>query len=147
MQQQKAILDTFSIPVNPKAIGNTKKSIIDTHNQAHKERGLKHVKHIQAAEMVNGGLRKKVRRGCKNTVPEDHSEGLAYWIKCMGLLKFKVLLFMVIQWLVYISKGDVYLWLEKIKYGVPSIKWAKDFVEDHQWGLTEEKMRLLDITR
>ena len=33
--------------------------------------------------MVKGGLRKKVRHGRKNTVPEDHREGLTYWIKCM----------------------------------------------------------------
>ena len=33
--------------------------------------------------MVKGGLRKKVRRGHKNMVPEDHREGLTDWIKCM----------------------------------------------------------------
>ena len=36
---------------------------------------------------------------------------------------------------------------EKIKDGVQSIKWDKAFVEDPQWGLTEAKMRPLDITR
>ena len=79
-------------------------------------------------------------------VPEDHHEGLIYWIKCMLLLNLKVTLFMVIHWLVYVAKGDGLLWLGKIKDGVPSIKLDKVFVEDPQWGLTEAKSQSLDIT-
>ena len=48
----------------------------------------------------------------------------------MLLLNLKVTLFMVIQWLVYVAKGDGLLWLGKIKDGVPSIEWAKAFVKD-----------------
>ena len=97
--------------------------------------------------MVKGGLRKKVRHVHKNTVPEDHCEDLAYWIKCMQLINFKFPLFMVIQQLFCVAKGGGWLWLEKFKDGVPSIKWDKYFVEDPQWGMTEAKMRPLETMR
>ena len=91
-------------------------------------------------------MRKKIRYGRNNTVSEDHRKCLEDWIKCMWLLNFKVPLFMVIHQLFYVSKGSGCLWLENFKYGVPSIKWAKDFVEDPQWGPTEAKMGPLDRT-
>ena len=47
---------------------------------------------------------------------------------------------MVIQRLVYITKGVGFLWLDDFNDGLPSIKWAKAFVEDPHWGLTEDKM-------
>ena len=77
----KAILGIFSIKVTPQAIGQMKKSIIDTCKQSHEERVSKRVKHIRAVEMFKGGLRKKVRLVQQNTVLEDHREGLADWIK------------------------------------------------------------------
>ena len=97
--------------------------------------------------MVKGGLRNKVRRGRKNMVPGEHHEGFTDWIKYILSLNFKVPLYVVIQRLVYVSKGAGCLWLEFFMDGVTFIKWSKYLVEDPQWGLTEEKMRPLDITR
>ena len=51
----------------------------------------------------------------------------------------------MIHKLVYVVKGTGCLWLDKFKDGVPSIKWAKYFVEDPQWGPTEAKMCRLGI--
>ena len=55
--------------------------------------------------MVKGGLRKKFRRVHKNTVKEDHREGLVNRIKYMRLLIFKVPILMVIHRLVCVAKG------------------------------------------
>ena len=102
-----AILETFNITVTPQTIGQMKKKNIYTCRQAHEERRSKRVKHIRAAEIFKVGLRKKVRRGRKNTVPEDHHEGITEKIKWMQSLNFKVPLFVVIQRLVCIANGAV----------------------------------------
>ena len=104
---------------------------------------LETCQNVRAAELVKGGMRKKVRHIRKNNVPEDHRKILVDWIKCIRWLNFKVPLFMVIQWLVYITKEVRCLWLEKLMDGMMSIKWDKDFTGDPQWGLIESKMCLL----
>ena len=142
-----ALKTVFDVAASAQAIGQVKKALLANRKRERDERGTSRGRVRPAAEVVAGGRRKKKKRGRQNKVPEDHRRGLAMWVKCMRMLKFKVPLFMVIQRLVFVAKGGGCKWLDSFANGQPSIKWAKAFVADEQWGLTEKEMRPLDITR